>query len=441
MKTDFRKAMKMKKTLIIFVLLVCFSANLFSQVAPPAPAITVIKLPDPDLNGKVSLEQTIKNRRNIHQFTAESLRINQIGQLCWAAQGIIDSNSGLRTAPSAGALYPMQLYVVLPDGLYLYSPQEHSLEKKISSDVRPMLSMASFGQRVVQNSPCVFVISGSAIKLEARYRGKGEQFAYLEAGHIAQNIHLQAVSLGLGSVPVGTFEPKSVAATCKLPEDLEPLYLVAVGYPAVRPSLEPVGAYAPVVSPPPVKPSSDIRSKRVVIFVLDKYFDDAEYFDIEDTFQVAGIQPVIASSVVGEINSINGLNRNSITATVLFRDVKVDDYDAFVFVDVPVSARNYFNDKNILSLVRQANGKNKILAAISTAPAIFANAGIVKGKNVTSLASERSNLIRAGAEWKDTSLEINGNIITAADTQNSRESRVPKRFGTAVLRLLREQPD
>lgn len=428
----------MKKTLIIFVLVVCFSANLFSQVAPLTPVVTVIKLPDPDLNGKVSLEQTIKNRRNIHQFTAESLRINQIGQLCWAAQGIIDSNSGLRTAPSAGALYPMQLYVVLPDGLYLYSPRDHALEKKITGDVRPMLSAASFGQRVLQNSPCVFVISGSVIKLEARYRGKGEQFAYLEAGHIAQNIHLQAVSLGLGSVPVGTFEPKSVAGICKLPENLEPLYLVAVGYPAVRPSLEPVGASAPVVSPLQVKPSSDIRSKRVVIFVLDKYFDDTEYFDIEDTFQIAGIQPVVASSVVGEIN---GIDRNSITATVLFKDIRVDDYDAFVFVDVPVSARNYFNDKNILSLVRQANEKNKILAAISTAPAIFANAGIVKGRNVTSLGSERSKLIKAGAEWKNTSLEINGNIITAADTQNSPQSRVPKRFATAVLRLLRQQPD
>ena len=428
----------MKKTLVIFVLLVCFSANLFSQVEPLAPAVTVIKLPEPDLNGKVSLEQTIKNRRNIHQFTAESLRINQIGQLCWAAQGITDPNRGLRAAPSVGDLYPMQLYVVLTDGLYLYSPRDHALEKKISGDVRPMLSAASFGQRVVQNSPCVFIISGSVIKLEARYRGRGEKFAYLEAGHIAQNIYLQAVSLGLGSVPVGTFEPKSVAATCKLPENLEPLYLVAVGNPAARSSLEPVSASVPAVAPPPVKSSSDISSRRVVIFVLDKYFDDTEYFDIEDTLQIAGIQPVVASSVVGEIN---GIDRNSITATVLFKDVKVDDYDAFVFVDVPVSARNYFNDKNILSLVRQANGKNKILAAISTAPAIFANAGIVKGKNVTSLASERSNLIRAGAEWKDSSLEINGNIITAADTQNSRESRVPKRFGAAVLQLLRQQPD
>jgi len=438
MKTDFRKAMKMKESLIIFLLLVCFSASLFSQVEPLAPVVTVIRLPEPDLNGRISLEQAIKNRRNIHQFTAEPLRINQIGQLCWSAQGITDPNRGLRAAPSAGDLYPMQLYVALPDGLYLYSPQDNALEKKISGDVRPILSAASFGQRVVQNSPCVFVISGSVIKLEARYRGRGEKFAYLEAGHIAQNIHLQAVSLGLGSVPIGVFEPKSVAGICKLPENLEPLYLVAVGYPAVRPSLEPVVAPAPVVSPPQVKPSSDIRNKRVVIFVLDKYFDDTEYFDIEDTFQIAGIQPVVASSVVGEIN---GIDRNAITATVLFRDIKVDDYDAFVFVDVPVSARNYFNDKNILNLVRQANEKNKILAAISTAPAIFANAGIVKGRNVTSLASERSKLIKAGAEWKGTSLEIDGNIITAADTQNSQESRVPKRFGTAVLRLLRQQPD
>jgi SagB-type dehydrogenase family enzyme len=437
MRTDFWKALKMKK---VFFVLLLVSTVVLAQPVATAPIITTIKLPEPDLNGKVSLEQAIKNRRSIRQFTAEPLKINQIGQLCWSAQGITDPNRGLRAAPSAGALYPIQLYVVLPDGLYLYSPQGHSLEKQINGDIRPMLSTAAFGQKVVQNSPCIFIISGSTRKIEVKYRGKGEKFTYLEAGHIAQNIHLQAVALGLGSVPLGAFDPKSVAGICKLTEELEPLYLVCTGNPTVKPALESVVAAAPV-SPLAVRPADDIRTKRVVIIVASKYFNDIEFFGAEDALQIAGVQDVVASSVIGEIK---GIGRNTVTATVLVRDIKVDDYDAFVFIGGP-GAREYFDNKNVLNLVRSANGENKILAAIGIAPAIFAYADIVKGKNVASFSSQRGKLIGAGAKWKNTSLEINGNMITSngPDTglADGGDPDTAQRFGTAVLRMLRQQSE
>jgi SagB-type dehydrogenase family enzyme len=429
----------MKKNLIIFVLLFCSSVELFAQTEPVIPAVTMIRLPEPDLNGRISLEQAIKNRRSIRQFTIEPLKINQIGQLCWSAQGITEPNKGLRAAPSAGALYPIQLYVVLPDGLYLYSPQDHSLEKKINGDIRPMLSTAAFGQRVVQSSPCTFVISGSVRKLEAKYRGKGEKFAYLEAGHIAQNIHLQAVTLGLGSVPLGAFDPKAVAGICKLTEDLEVLYLVCTGNPIIKPALEPAVAAPPAVTLP-VRLPSDIRTKRVVIVVPNKYFSDAEFFDIEDTLQTAGIQPVIASLVIGEIK---GVSRNVVTSDMLVKDIKVDDYDAFIFIGGP-GIRGYLYDKDSINLVRQANEKYKILAAINNAPAIFVEAGIVKGRTVTSFTAQRRKFVDAGAKWKNTSLEIDGNIITASGPDDVQISAggisVAQRFGTAIVRMLRQPP-
>ena len=418
----------MKKNLIIFVFLFCFSAGLYSQVTPPDSVITTIKLPEPDLNGKISLEQAIKNRRSIRQFTAKPLKITQIGQLCWSAQGVTDEKKGLRAAPSAGAIYPMQLYVVLPDGLYLYYPQNHSLEKQINGDIRPMLYTAAFRQQVVQNSPCSFVIAGSIKKIEAKYRGRGEKFTYLEAGHIAQNIHLQAVALGLGSVPVGGFDPKSVAAICKLPEGLEALYLVCAGNPVEKPSLKPVIASVPAAVPA-VRPTDDIQTKRVVIIVASRYFDDTEFFDAEEALQIAGIQPVVASSVIGEIK---GIVRNNVTATVLVKDIKVDDYDAFIFIGGQ-SFREYFDNKNVLKLVQAANEKKKILAAIDTAAGIFAYANIVKGKNVTSFPSQRGRLVNVGANWENKNLVIDGHLITASGPEAARM------FGTAILRMLRQQ--
>jgi SagB-type dehydrogenase family enzyme len=428
----------MKKSLMVFVLLFCFSAGLYSQVAPPGPVVTTIRLPEPVLNGKVSLEQAIKNRRSIRQFTTEPLKITQIGQLCWSAQGITDEEKGLRAAPSAGAIYPMQLYVVLADGLYLYLPKEHSLEKQINGDIRPMLRTATFGQQVIQDSPCSFVIAGSIKKIEAKYRGRGEKFTYLEAGHIAQNIHLQAVSLGLGSVPLGAFDSKSVTAICKLPEGLEALYLVCTGNPTEKPLLEPVIASVPAAVSA-VQSAGGVQTKRVVIIVASKYFNDTEYFGVEGTLQISGVQPVIASSATGEIK---GIKRNTITATMLVKDIKVDDYDAFVFIGGP-GAKEYFDNKDVLNLVRSANKENKILAAIGVAPAIFAYADIVKDRNVASFTSQRRKLINAGAEWKNTSLEIDGNMITAsgpeADQLGAGSPESAQRFGTTVLRMLRQQ--
>jgi SagB-type dehydrogenase family enzyme len=418
----------MKKNLIIFALLFCCSANLFSQAAPVAPVITTIKLPEPELNGRVSLEQAIKNRRSIRQFTAKPLKIDQIAQMCWSAQGITDEEEGLKAAPSAGAIYPIQLYVVLPDGLYLYYPPDHILEKQINKDIRPMLYTASFKQQVVQDSPCIFIISASARKVEAKYRGRGERFTCLEAGHIAQNIHLQAVTLGLGSVPIGGFAAKSVAGICKLPEEFEPLYLICTGNPIKKPSIAPAISGDPIVIPA-IKRPVNIRSKRVVVIVAKKYFDNLEYFNVEETFQIAGLGPDIASSAIGEVK---GVGRNSIMATMLVGNINVDDYDAFVFIG-GTGVKEYFNDNNVLNLVRQANEKKKILAAIGTAPGILARANVVRNKKVASFPSQRKDLLDAGADWQRTDLEVDDNIITASG------SNAARRFGSAVLVALRQQ--
>jgi SagB-type dehydrogenase family enzyme len=418
----------MKKTIIIFAIIFCCLTFSAFSIVFAAPPIETIKFPEPKLNGSFSIEQVIAARRSVREFTDEQLKINQLGQLCFAADGITDREKNLRSAPSAGAIYPMRIDVVLPDGLYSYAPDSHSLTKELGMDIRPMLYIASFRQQVVQKAPCIFIISGSARKIEAKYRGRGERFISLEAGHIAQNVLLQAVAEGLGSVPVGGFDPKSVARICKFTEEFEPLYLICLGVPVEKPSLAPAIPTTPLPSPPAAQPV-DIRTKKVMIIVPSQRFDDMEFFGIQETCQISGVQSDTASSVTGELKS---QQRNTISATKLIRDINVDDYDAFVFIGGP-GVREYFEDQNVLRLVRSANQKKKILAAIYNAPGIFAAADIIRGKTVAAFISQRRDIVSAGAEWKHTDLEISDNIITTANPEAAR------RVGAAVLNTLRLQ--
>jgi len=415
----------MKKRLLLVLLI---ASGFLAWPGTANSFMTIIRLPEPHLNSNVSLEQAIKNLMSVRDFTAKELKIEQIGQLCWSAQGITDPNRGIRTALSPIAIYPMQLNVVLPDGLYVYDSNDHSLIKYVNTDIRPMLYAASFKQQVVRNSPCIFVISGSAKKVEARFRGRGERFICLEAGHIAQNIDLQAVTLGLGSAPVGDFDSKAVAGICKLNENLEPLYLVCVGNPVKKTSLESLSS--PGFTPSPaVRRPLDIRTKKVVAVIAARRFNDSEFFGIQETLQIAGVKMDIAAIEIGEIK---GLERNKITATMLIKDVRVDDYDAFVFIGGS-STGEYLKDKNLLKLVRQANSREKILAAINITPAIFAYADVVRGKKVASSISQRAKLNLAGAQWQTSPLEIDGNLITASDQDAAR------RLGSVILQMMREQ--
>lgn len=411
----------MKKNIILAVICLC-SVYVFA-------ADEIIRLPEPKLNGSFSLEQIISARRSVREFTDEQLKINQISQLCFAAQGITDKEKKLRSAPSAGAIYPMQIHAVLPDGLYLYDPVAHTLTKKISTDIRPMLYVSSFRQQVVQKAPCTFIISGSARKIEAKYRGKGRHFITLEAGHIAQNVHLQAVAEGLGSVPVGSFDPKAVARICDFTEEYEPLYLICLGTPTQKPVLEPLTA-APQTNRSSASAPAGLGDKRVVIIVPAMYFSDMEFFGVQETCQIVGIAPDTAALAVEELKSQN--RKDIIKPDVLIADINVDDYDAFVFIGGP-GVREYLTNQAVLRLVRSANEKKKIIAAIDNAPGIFAMAGVVKGKNVVSFPSERKNLMTAGAMWTNSDVEVDGNIITAANPYATR------RFGAAIIAALRQQ--
>ena len=186
-------------------------------------------LPDPTLDGQISLEEALAQRRSIRQYTRGELTTAQIGQLLWAAQGITHDR-GFRTAPSAGALYPLELSVATADGVWRYDPEGHQLFAPGHSDVRQDLYDAALRQEAVLLAPAVFCIAAVYERIEQKYGvDRGPRYVHLEAGHAAQNLLLQAVALDLGAVPIGAFEDERVQKVLSLPSDHQPLYLIPVG--------------------------------------------------------------------------------------------------------------------------------------------------------------------------------------------------------------------
>lgn len=190
---------------------------------------TTITLPKPNQDGLKSLELAIATRRSRRQFSPQSLTLEQIGQLVWSAQGQ-DAGSRFRTVPSAGATYPLELFVVTSDGFFQYLPAKHALEKLTDEDLRAPLASAAWGQEFVEAAPLTLVFTAKFSKTTNRYGQRGVRYVYMEAGHAAQNVHLQAEALGLGSVAVGAFDDASVSNVLSLPDHLEPIYMVVVGY-------------------------------------------------------------------------------------------------------------------------------------------------------------------------------------------------------------------
>lgn len=190
-----------------------------------------IALQPPKQKGHMSVEEALAKRRSMREFSPLALNWQQIGQLLWAAQGITHTE-GFRTAPSAGALYPLEFYVIAPSGFYHYRPQTHWLDRRSDQDLRPGLCRAALEQESILKASAVFVIAAVYQRTAQKYgKTRSIRYVHLEAGHAAQSLMLQAVSLGLGSVPVGAFDDEEVQALLSLPPGEEPIYVIPVGVP------------------------------------------------------------------------------------------------------------------------------------------------------------------------------------------------------------------
>ena len=189
----------------------------------------MIKLPDPEFTNR-SIEECIELRRSVRSYKDKGLTLKQISNILWSAQGFTEDRYGFRAVPSAGATYPLVVYIAKKDGLYRYIPESHGLKHEIKKDVRKDIANGALGQGFISDAGAGIIITAIYERTTQRYGDRGIRYVHIEAGHCAQNIHLEAVALGLGSVPVGAFNDDGLSKLLKLERE-KPLYIIPVGYP------------------------------------------------------------------------------------------------------------------------------------------------------------------------------------------------------------------
>ena len=199
----------------------------------------MITLPKPALDGTLSVEAAMHRRKSVRSYAAKALTIAEVSQLLWAAQGINRQN-GMRTAPSAGALYPLEVYLVagnvddLPPGVYHYHPHKHALELIAKGDLRPDLTRAALRQNCIENGAINLVLGAVYERTAIKYGSRAGRYVHMEIGHAAQNIYLQAAALDLGTVVVGAFDDERVQRTLMMKGNEAPLCIMPVGFPHER---------------------------------------------------------------------------------------------------------------------------------------------------------------------------------------------------------------
>jgi SagB-type dehydrogenase family enzyme len=229
-----------KYIFLIYVVMLCMMPALALSQAKemietmPESKSETIKLPEPVQDSNTSIEEALRKRRSIRSYKDIPLTLAEVSQLLWAAQGITGPE-GLRTAPSAGALYPLEVYIVagnvdgLRDGVYHYWPHTHELEMTVKGDRRNELCKAALGQPSVRNAAAVIVFSAVYERTSKKYGDRGIQYVHMEIGHAAQNVFLQAVPLELGTVVIGAFYDDAVRKVLQMPDSEQPLYIMPVG--------------------------------------------------------------------------------------------------------------------------------------------------------------------------------------------------------------------
>jgi len=196
---------------------------------------SVITLPEAVKKSQISLEEALVLRRSVRRYGADPLEISHVSQLLWAAQGI-SNERGFRTAPSAGATFPLEMFVVvnrvngLPEGLYHYLPQEHKLKFIRKAHMGRPLMEACLSQAMLEEASFVLVFGAIFERTTNRYGERGIRYVHNEIGHASQNVHLQAAALNLGTVVIGAYRDNEVDSILQLGSPIQTLYLMPVGH-------------------------------------------------------------------------------------------------------------------------------------------------------------------------------------------------------------------
>ncbi|OHB62063.1 MAG: hypothetical protein A2167_03700 [Planctomycetes bacterium RBG_13_46_10] len=379
----------------------------------------IIQLPQPKLTGPLSFEEMVVKHRIVQQLSSQTINFEQIGQLAWAGQGIMEQASQTtsqsqgtlaagQAVPQVQGIYPITMFFVLSNGVYVYNPIGHTLEQTFDRDVRIAFAQAVRNPDAVTTAGCNIIIAGPLKDPAGRVPSVAKRLSLLQAGQTAQNIQLQAISLNLASIPAGEFDSRIVARICNLSRNLDVLHLISVGYPAETTYSGAATSQQPSGTLPPAQ---NIAQQRIaVLIVAEENFNDMELFETMRYLNAAGIQTIIASTRLGVVRgTMGGLAESA----VLINQLRIDDFNAVIFIGGD-GARTYLNNPDALNIAREATAKKKVLAAISTTPTILANAGVLRNIRATSYIADKSLLQQGGAIYTGNNVERDGLIVTSS---------------------------
>jgi protease I len=366
---------------------------------PRAPRVMVIQLPQPVINGDVSLEKALRDEQMTALPSDQRLQFPQIGQLAWAAQGVRFSQAAAAGAAPSSASPALKLFFVLPDGVYGYNPIGHSLEQVVDGDARQAMAATLPGGAVIGGVQ--IVLAGSQRDFSAQYGPRARTGMLLAAGQTAQSIQLEAVSLGLAFVNIDDVNANVARRVIRLSKAMEPVCVIYVGYPAGQ-------APAAVTTPLPV---SQPAPKKALLVVAPQGFQDQELAETKRALEYAGVTTAIASTRLGPLQGVLG---TSVDSMLLINQANVADYGAVIFIGGPGIA-DYLNNPTVQNLARQAIAQRRVLAAIGTAPSILANAGALRGVVATGFVTEQAKMLQGGAKYTGNPVEKDGLIVTATN--------------------------
>ncbi len=376
-------------------------------------------LPEPDKIGTATLEQTLVSVVNTTAFSSEPLDLKLIGQLAWAGAGVLQKEQQAEAArPAIIQEMPIELYIIIPTGVYRYNPIIHGLEKNIEDDIRSRLSATAARGNLLDRAPCNIVVAGSSQRLAGKSHVDTTKLMHLQIGRAGQRIRLQAASLGLSLSEVTNFQQSQVKRLCGLAPNQVPVLIIATGFAP--------GVSATTIEKAPKSTSPGYSPKTALVVSIGDKFHDTQLFDTMDVLASGGVKTELVS---WEAGIIKGMRDGTAEASASIEDVIVANYDAVVFIG-GTGVRKYYENRLILDIVRQAANRGKVLAAIGRTPPVLANAGIMNGIRATSYYSQRRYLIDAGALFTANAVERDELIVTA------RDEKAASQFGRAIIDAL-----
>ncbi|MBN2589891.1 MAG: DJ-1/PfpI family protein [Sedimentisphaerales bacterium] len=403
----------MKRKILFLVVIACFTALSFGQRRNRTTIQKIIQLTKPATTAGKGFQELLAGLRPTDRFAGQALEKNQIGQLAWAGLGNRINPGIIPVTPSPlESPFPTQIYVVANDGVFYYQPINHSLEQIAEGDARLTLANATSMPVSVSSAGCIMLITSSGTRNSSSRRTgtptSAKSAMLLEAGHIAQNIQLQAACLeGLGSITISDFDESNVSKACSLPRSADVLYMVCVGY-----VTEPVNGNS----------SNAATTKKAAIIVPSENFQDDEFWQTKNMLESAKILVTVVSNRAGPIRGING----TLFDVPLAADrIRADQFDAVIVIGGPGAAM-FNNDLVVRDLLRAASQGGKIIGATSYGTIVLASAGILQGIKIACPVELSTDLTMMGAVCSNVPVEEHMSVITCAGPQ------VARTFATAL---------